>query len=358
MTVYDGEVEEYEPAEGSRSNGQRQEAGLARRETMGGTELARTAETAVAAAAEQARAMVEARYAMALRRRRDLQVVRQAILLDCARPGFAWVAEYAKPYNRYDFETRQYVKDFHRGPSIRFVESGLRSMTNVLTSSQVVYDDPDKMAVRVYVIDCETNVGHEEDFTVRKTVERSNARGRDVVGRRTNSDGKLTYIVVATDDELSNKINSFKSKSIRNLGLRIIPGDLVEEGMALAKVTREKQREKNPKEFINRVVDALLRVRVSAKMIVEYLGHQIEEMSADEQDRLIAIGSAIRDGETTWRAIMEDRGDKPEASKPGAAAAPKDMKARVVAKAQASKQPEAPTEQPQNGPPMREPGED
>ena len=56
----------------------------------------RTGETAVSAVAALAEANVKARYAMALRRPRDLDEVREKILKECRRPGFAefWRSSY------------------------------------------------------------------------------------------------------------------------------------------------------------------------------------------------------------------------------------------------------------------------
>ena len=54
--------------------------------------LMQSNETASAVLAAQARAVIEARYLIAINRPRDLDVVREKLLKECRRPGFAEVA--------------------------------------------------------------------------------------------------------------------------------------------------------------------------------------------------------------------------------------------------------------------------
>lgn len=69
-------------------------------------------ETAASAAAAQSKALVEARYTVAINRPRDIDAVRQALLKECSRPSFAAVARYNKPIGKGVV-----------GPSIRFAEA-------------------------------------------------------------------------------------------------------------------------------------------------------------------------------------------------------------------------------------------
>ena len=82
---------------------------VARNEFTNEVALPDTAATAVAA---QAKALVEARYIMALRRPRDMDVVREKMLKECMRPSFAAVARYVKPIGQDRAKWRP-------GPSIR-----------------------------------------------------------------------------------------------------------------------------------------------------------------------------------------------------------------------------------------------
>src|SRR5258708_6569465 len=77
-------------------------------------------ETASTVLAAQAKAQIEARYVMAERHPRDLDVVRQRMLKECRRPVFAGVARYRKPIGK-----------GVEGPSIRFAEAAIRLMGNI-----------------------------------------------------------------------------------------------------------------------------------------------------------------------------------------------------------------------------------
>ena len=103
-------------------------------------------ESAALAMAAQQKAVVEARYKMALARPRDLDSVRQNMLKDARRPSFASVAIYHKP-----------VGKGIEGPSIRFVEAAIRNMTNILTETSTISEDEERRVIRVAVSDLETN---------------------------------------------------------------------------------------------------------------------------------------------------------------------------------------------------------
>ena len=67
------------------------------REEFGATETHEMTEVSTTAAAAQAQALVQARFIMAIRNPRDLMQVRQRMLADAKRPGFAKVAIYSVP---------------------------------------------------------------------------------------------------------------------------------------------------------------------------------------------------------------------------------------------------------------------
>jgi hypothetical protein len=299
----------------------RQEAGLVKRSGFGSEEMARSAETAGSAAAEQARAIVEARYVMALRRPRDLLTVREKLLAECRRPGFARTAVYRKPVGR----------DHIEGPSVRFAESALRNMGNVATDVPTVYEDNEKRIVRVSVTDLESNVTYSYDIAVDKTVERKETRGRQVISKRTNSDGQTTYKVLATEDELMQKQGALVSKAVRNSGLRILPGDILEECIALAKKVARDDDAKDPAAAIKRMVDSFSELRVTAAQLRDFLGHDVAQATTHEMDELRGIFLAIKDQETTWHAVVEAKNAKPATGVVNGA--PADLKSRVAAKA-------------------------
>lgn len=258
-------------------------------------------ETHASALAAQTEAEVKARYAMALSRPRNFLTVRERMLADAQRPNFAATAIYHKP-----------VGKGVEGPSIRFVESAIRAMGNILVATPSIYDDESKRIVRVSVTDLESNTYYSQDVTIVKTVERSSVKqGEKVISQRLNSYGKLTYTVPATDDDILNKANALISKAVRTLGLRLIPGDLVDEALWVVRQTMSREDATDPKASLRRLADAFHSVGVMAEDLTAYVGHSLEAaMTPAEISDLRNIYTAIKDGETTWKAVVEARREK------------------------------------------------
>lgn len=279
-------------------------------------------ENAALAMAAQQKAVVEARYKMALARPRDLDAVRQNMLKDARRPSFASVAIYHKP-----------VGKGIEGPSIRFVEAAIRNMTNILTETFTVSEDDERRVIRVAVSDLETNTYFSQDVTVTKTVERSKLpQGEKPIRVRTNSYGKPVYILHGTDDDILNKQNSLISKAVRTLGLRLIPGDLVDEALYYVRQTMAKQDAADPDAAKNRIIDAFAQLGVPVEALKDFLGHELSSIDPNELQTLRATFSAIKDGETTWKAVMDDKAEKEaEAKAAASASAPAQKKVEAAA---------------------------
>lgn len=255
-------------------------------------------ETAATAVAAQAKALVEARYTVALHRPRDLDVVRERLLRECKRPSFAAVARYRKP-----------IGAGIEGPSIRFAETAIRCMTNVTVETVTVYDDREKRIVRVMVTDLEANVPYSQDVTIEKTIERRNVKnGDEVLRSRTNSRGEPVHIIVATEDDILNKQNALISKAVRTLGLRLVPGDLIDEAMWQVQQTQKNADAADPDAARLRLYDAFADLGIRVSEIKEYLGHDGVALTPKELAELRGLYAAIRDGETTWREVMDQRG--------------------------------------------------
>jgi len=272
------------------------------RQEFGGTSttlaLAETASTAVAA---QAKAMVEARYVMALQRPRNWDQVRQDLMKECRRPSFAHnkSAYYRKP-----------IGQGVEGLGIRFVEVALRCMKNVLVETTMIFEDDTKEVHRVAVTDLESNLTYPLDVRVSKTVERSKPMDDgSFISMRMNSYKKPVYTVPATDDDLLNKRAALISKAIRTLGLRIIPGDMQDEAEEIIKHVRLDEAARDPDAERKKIADAFGGIGVKADDLVEYLGHALDACSPAELVDLRGIYGAIKDGETTWKAVMENKAE-------------------------------------------------
>lgn len=312
------------------SNHDYSQAGAAiQRRGFGATELDSRRETQATASAETSKALIQARYIMAERNPRDIDDFRVRILKHCSRPGFAQAAEYAKPVGGKSIT----------GPSVRFVEAALVEYANVQSTSAPVYDDDEKRIVRVTVTDLERNITREGDVTAEKFVERKRTKaGDEVMGERVNSYGDVVYRVRATEDDFANKIGAGVSKMERNLGLKILPPDIVAEAMARCKDTRSARDKADPDAARKILADNFASIGVSPSDLKEYLGHDLVACAPAELDDLRRVFVAVRDGEGTWQSALsiarEQRGEIDKASDPAA----DKLKATLAAQAEKDKE--------------------
>lgn len=264
---------------------------------FGESQIQLAGETAASAVEAHARAAVQSRYIMAMQRPRNMDQVRQDLLKECLRPGFAEAAIYELPFG-----------DRITGPSIRFAEAALRCMKNIYVENPAIYDDAKKRILKVSVTDLEANLYYSKDITIDKTVERNSVRqGQTVLSTRQGSSGRTVYVVTASDDELIKKENAQISKAIRTMGLRLIPGDLLDECMALLWKTRASETATDPDASKKSVLDGFFKLNVTPQMIERYLGHEVATMSPAEIDSLRGLWAAIRDGDITWATVMDRR---------------------------------------------------
>lgn len=254
------------------------------------------------AAAEAVKARIQSAYIMAMQKPRNEMQSRSRILEACKRPEFASRVEYAKPVGG-----KKMV-----GPSIRFAELAVREWGNVITEAQLVYEDDNVRRVKVTVIDLETNATFGKEIQIKKTVERRDGKGREIVGERTNTYGEKVFIVLATDEELHTKEAALISKVIRNEGLRLIPQDIIDEGIEVARKTLHNRDAQDPKSALKKVVDAFGNIGISPKQLEVYLGHGLDIISPAEIQDLRGVYQAVSSGEASWAEYVA----KPESKAP------------------------------------------
>lgn len=283
-------------------------------------------ETSSSALAAQVKATVEARYTMAIARPRDLDMVRERLIKDARRPGFADVAIYQKPIGK--DETK-----WPTGPSIRFAEAAIRAMGNCIVEAVTVFDDKERRIVRVSATDLESNTTLPIDVLVNKTVERSYLKdGEKALSTRINSYGKPVHTVIASDDDVLNKVNALVSKAYRTAALRLVPGDIVEEVMDVCWQTRRNQDAQDPETAKKKLFDAFGRQGVTVEQLKAFLGHDAKLLTAKEHETLRGVFNALKEGETTWREVMDSREKGPNGEPPTPPAeTPEQKKARELA---------------------------
>lgn len=268
---------------------------LARRE-FSSSSLVQASAAAEALVAKE-RANAEAKWIIAMRRPRNMDAVRQDILKECRRPGFADAAVYEVPRGGTKIT----------GLSIRFAEVAVRCMGNLQPEVITVFDGDDTRLVRCTVTDYESNVTWSKDITVKKTVERKQiGKGQRVHGERTNSYGDRVYIVDATDDDVNTKEAALVSKALRTLILRCIPGHIQDEALELCNKIYADKQAKDPDAARVAMLDAFASVGVKPTDLEELLGHTTERMQPAEVDRLRKIYRAIEEGQTSWSDVITD----------------------------------------------------
>lgn len=263
---------------------------------------------AAIAAAEGAKALVEAKYKLALFKPRKYDDVRQRILDAVRRPMMAERVEYSKP------QGGKMIK----GPSIRFAELALREWGNVMTDTQVIFDDDYTRRIRVMVLDLETNTSFSNEVSIGKTVERANATDREILGQRKNSKGEPVFIIRATDEELLTKTAGAVSKVLRNEGLRVIPSEIIDEAIETARGVLADKNAKDPEGERKKLLDAFGKLGVKPSDIDAYLGEPLPKVVHEAVlAELRGIYESLKIGESTWRGIMEGKygtEDKPKAA--------------------------------------------
>jgi len=279
----------------------------ARVDSLGNQELAVTDPAALMLAA-QMEAAVKARFGRAMAKPRDEDAARMGIEKECRRPGFAEVA-------RYDLERHSRGS----GPSARFAELAARKWGNLDVGSFVVADTKEARRVYCYATDLETNWTEHEMIVVVRSVERSSGNNREVLQQRQNSRGKPVYVVRATDEEMDAKAKNYVSRTLRVLRLRHIPGDLVDDCMAIVVAVQRDSQASDPDRFRKIILRTFMTMNVTPDDLAEYLGKPFAKASQRELGEIKSVGVRIQgEDDYTWgdalAAKLDQRGQASKGS--------------------------------------------
>jgi hypothetical protein len=278
--------------------------------------------------AAQLQAEVQAAVIQAERSPRDWDQVREKILRECKRPAFAKAARYNKP-----------VGKGVQGFSIRFAEACIGSAKHIHTTTRTIWEDDEQRKILVKVWDAQEGVSYADEVTIEKTIERRTIPdGADVVRTRKNKQGDLLYILRATEDDLLNKVNAAKSKSIRNSGLRLIPGWLVEEAFQEINATVKGVDEKDPDAAKREIFDAFGELGVDVSSLKKFIGHDAQVLTPKELQTLRGLYMEIREGSTTMYEVLQALEREKERNREKEAAAAKGPEGTVVGSAGATTQ--------------------
>jgi len=245
------------------------------------------------------------------------------------------------PRGRKQDEYGNWVDNYIEGPSIRFAESAIRAMTNIFTEVNVISEDSRREVLHIAVTDLEANATYETEVIVPKTVERSKLRkGQQPISKRVNSYDKMVFVVEATDDDMTMKRNALISKAVRTLGLRLIPGWLLDEAISLCKRTMAQKDAEDPDKARRVLLDAFSEVGVPADQVELYLGHSPDTASPAELSELRAVFATVRDGELSWHEVLATKTGEAAAGQDGKEASAQQKRAEQILEERRKKQAE------------------
>jgi len=113
-------------------------------------------------------------------------------------------------------------------------------------------------------------------------------------------------VVAATEQELALKQGSAVSKAIRTQGLRLIPGDILDECKAIIQKTRAAgAAAEDPETARKAILDNFAELGVMPADLARYLEHDTNVFQPAERELLRGVYSAIKNGMGTWRDIMD-----------------------------------------------------
>lgn len=295
-------------------------AGTIAKNEFGAQSIEATGETVASVLAARAKAEVEARYIVAMKRPRDWLDVRARMLAACERPGFAGLdkrkgefgqAWWSKPVGNSSIE----------GFSIRFAEEALRNMGNMDARTQILWEDDNKRIIEVTVMDLEANLSIPTTIVIEKTIERKFLKkGEVAISSRTNSYGETVYLRKSTEDETTQMQNSQVSKAMRNAILRLLPGDIQAECRNRILQIRYGDVIKDPKQFQKKIADGFAKHGITPSELTKYLGHELSSSSQSELAMMRDLWKEIDAGKATWHEIVSakavEEGEEPPNENP------------------------------------------
>lgn len=198
---------------------------------------------------------------------RDEKKARQKLLEDCRRPVFARLARYNKPVD-------DGSGDVVSRASIKFVEAALARWGNVRVQNQLLEDAPKARKVLVIITDLEGGAEYSKEILVEKVAERKTAGAREkVLGTKATPTGEV-FLVEATEDDLAGKEAVLASIVVRQLGLRLLPADLVEECMAQVAATLQDEAPETAPQEAGKVHPGVSRTEALAKSLAKKVQRQ------------------------------------------------------------------------------------
>lgn len=237
------------------------------------------------------------------------------LIKSARRPSFAEGARYSFPRGGTRVE----------GPSVKMAREMARCWGNLRYGLRVVSMDEKYVHIKGWALDLETNDYVEMEDKFEKLVFR-----------------KKSGWTKPDERDLRELINRRGAICIRNAILQVMPPDVVDEMMLAVQDTMLKaakgEVEQDREQAVRRIVSAFAEFGVKSAMIEDYLGHDLETITADELADLRGVYTAIRDGQAKAAEFFRR----------GREASQETAELNAAAKAAASNKPESKDEPDEN----------
>lgn len=261
---------------------------------------------------EQERAIAEARGQIQLAKMfpRSIAQATAELIEACKSPEFAAAAFYSVP-NR------------GSGPSIRFAEEVARCCGNFEYGHRELSRTDGKSEVEVYAWDKEKNNYSKRQITV--------AHVRDT---------KSGSYPLRDQTDIDNRIANVAAKQMRGRILALLPKSMVQLGIEECQKTLAGGNQQSINARVQKMISAFSNYGVTPANLSEYLGHSIDNCTADDIATLTGVFNALREGARV-ADYFELPNSEPQAKLPGASVEKKGSIAAAVQQASEQKpQPE------------------
>ena len=224
----------------------------------------------------EAMAEVQAAAVLAMNRPRDERASWNRVAKSCQRPGFADGAEYS--YERGDSTVA--------GPSVKLAREMARCWGNIRYGIRVLSMDEDTVHIEGWAWDLETNSRVSSEAKFGRKVQRK--QGRDTVW------------VPADERNLRELVNKHGAIAVRNSILQLLPPDMVDEALKLARKTlsgaAQEKLEENRDEVVAKVTLAWRAFEVTQAMLEGHLDRPADNWTGEDVAKLRAMYQSVRDG--------------------------------------------------------------
>lgn len=247
---------------------------------MSGTELMVQGgpEGGLAVKGTEVQAEVQAAAVLAMQRPRDERASWDRIAKSCQRPGFADGAEYS--YQRGDSNVH--------GPSVKLAREMARCWGNIRYGIRVLTMTAEEVQIEGWAWDLETNSRVSSEARFARKVQRRQ--------------GDQTVWVEADERNLRELVNKHGAIAVRNSILQLLPPDMVDEALKVARRTMsgaaQEKLEENRAEVVGKVTLAWQAYDVTQAMLEKHLGRKAEEWTGEDVAKLRATYQSVRDGNT------------------------------------------------------------